>query len=213
MTQFNVTMELAAIEEAHYNPRTITTAAQEGLAASLQEHGLLVPLVVNKANGRLVGGHQRLHVLQAAGNTHARVTLVDLPNEDDEIALNLILNSERARGRLISDLLVPLLKELASHPTFADTRLDVFLEQYEVHMMADDFKTPTPPPETETNRNDGSELEPTTPQDSAPDDTKYLRLHYKREEAEELDQLLAAYMKENHLGSMTEAVLQMLEAV
>ena len=52
---------------------------------------MVEPLIVNKRNNVLVGGHQRLSVLKESGATEAEVVLVDL-DEQKEKALNLALN-------------------------------------------------------------------------------------------------------------------------
>lgn len=139
------------------------------------------------------------------------IVFVDLPDENDEIALNLILNSERTRGRLIPEKLVPLLEEMELHPAFALTRLNVMLDEHRITTMRDDFQPEKPKDE----RGDGVELESEgdEPKEKKDDDVKYLRLHYTQEEASELEDKLAAYMKENKIGSMTEALLTMLEQV
>jgi len=82
---------------ADYNPRGITDEAMGGLSSSIEEFGLVEPLVWNERSGRIVGGHQRLKSLVAAGATEVSVSVVDL---DDlrEKALNLALNSQAIAG-------------------------------------------------------------------------------------------------------------------
>ena len=57
---------VAKIKTAKYNPRKDLQPGDpeyEKLKASLQEFGVVDPLVWNKRTGNLVGGHQRLKVL------------------------------------------------------------------------------------------------------------------------------------------------------
>ena len=65
-------IKLADIKPAPYNPRVqLTPKDQEykALDASIEENGLVLPLIVNIRDNCLIGGHQRLSVLLAAGET------------------------------------------------------------------------------------------------------------------------------------------------
>lgn len=62
-------IKLADIKPAPYNPRVqLTPKDQEykALDASIEENGLVLPLIVNIRDNCLIGGHQRLSVLLAA---------------------------------------------------------------------------------------------------------------------------------------------------
>lgn len=89
-------MQLADITPAPYNPRvTLTEADHEykALKASIDEFGLVVPLIVNSQTGNLISGHQRLNVLLAEGETETEVIVVDMPPEKEQalcIAMNKI---------------------------------------------------------------------------------------------------------------------------
>lgn len=87
-------MPLNQLIPAAYNPRKDLQPGDpeyEKLRRSLEEFGLVEPLVYNRRTGRLVGGHQRLKVLQETGVAEVEVSVVDL-DEDREPALNLALN-------------------------------------------------------------------------------------------------------------------------
>ena len=61
-------MRLAEIVPAAYNPRVTLTEKDfeyQALRASIDEFGLVVPLIVNRQTGTLVSGHQRLNVMLA----------------------------------------------------------------------------------------------------------------------------------------------------
>lgn len=88
------TMKLEDITPADYNPRKPLKPGDkeyEALKASLDHFGLVEPLVFNTRTKTLVGGHQRLNVLTALGETEAEVVLVDV-DRDKEKLLNLALN-------------------------------------------------------------------------------------------------------------------------
>ena len=66
------TIKLADIKPAEYNPRvTLTEKDHEykALSASIEDNGLVLPLVVNLRDNVLISGHQRLNVLLASGET------------------------------------------------------------------------------------------------------------------------------------------------
>ena len=90
----SVVKKLAEIIPAEYNPRVTLKKGDtqyEALNNSIERFGLVEPLIVNERNNVLIGGHQRLNVLLARGETEAEVILVDL-DEQKEKALNLALN-------------------------------------------------------------------------------------------------------------------------
>ena len=51
------------LKNAPYNPRRITDDARARLKAKIEKVGLVTPLVWNRRTGNLVGGHQRLSIL------------------------------------------------------------------------------------------------------------------------------------------------------
>ena len=87
-----LTKQVSDLSPAPYNPRSISPDALSGLRASVERFGLVEPIVWNSQTGNVVGGHQRLKVLQAIGETETQVVVVDLP-EVEEKALNVALNS------------------------------------------------------------------------------------------------------------------------
>lgn len=103
-------LPLSKLTPAGYNPRLISDAARKGLTASIERFGLVQPIVYNKRTGNIVGGHQRLDVLLARGDTEADVVVVDLP-EEEEKALNLTLNNPAIQGEFTTDV-TALLDEL-----------------------------------------------------------------------------------------------------
>jgi len=106
-----VKIELIPIDKinpAPYNPRKDLQPGDpeyEKLKRSIQEFGLVDPLVWNERTGNLVGGHQRLKIMQEMGETEAHVSVVDLDDEREK-ALNIALN------KISGDWNLPLLKDL-----------------------------------------------------------------------------------------------------
>lgn len=103
------TLRLDEIEDAHYNPRKLLTPddpAWKQIEASIDEFGLVEPLVFNRATGRLVGGHQRKKILESKGVEEALFSVVEIEDEAKERALNIALNQGGSWDR---DLLASVL--------------------------------------------------------------------------------------------------------
>lgn len=106
------------IVPAAYNPRAQLKPGDTEYAhlrKSIDEFGLVEPLVWNQRTGNLVGGHQRLTALIDAGETEVDVSVVDLPLEREK-ALNIALN--KISGRWDERKLAELLDELIRVPDF-----------------------------------------------------------------------------------------------
>jgi DNA modification methylase len=113
---------------AIYNPRKDLLPGDREwveIERSLDEFGLVEPLIGNASTGNLVGGHQRLKILKARGETHAEFSVITEPDERREKALNVRLNGSQgawdweALHELLRD--DPTLAELAG---FASVDLD-----------------------------------------------------------------------------------------
>jgi len=132
-------MALAKIKPAPYNPRQIGDAAFAGLQESMSKFGLLDLLVVNRRTGRLIAGHQRLKVLQAAGVKRVPVIQVDF-DEVTEKAANLALNSQQLAGQWTAAL-APLLDELREQLP-SDEYLALRLEELRGEIAAMEIQMP-----------------------------------------------------------------------
>jgi len=108
------TLPIEQLQPAAYNPRRVLSAkspAYRKLKASLEQFGLVEPLVWNEATGRVVGGHARLRILKELGVVHVPVSVVRL-DEAREKALNIVLNNQEAQSRYDPAKLADLLAEL-----------------------------------------------------------------------------------------------------
>jgi len=111
-------MQLNRINRAEYNPRVKLgpgDPAYEALKNSIETFGFSEPLIFNRRTGHLVGGHQRLTVLEDLGYTEAEAVVVDLPLEKEK-AFNLALN--KITGQWDEQKLAQLLDELIKEPEF-----------------------------------------------------------------------------------------------
>jgi len=88
------------IKGATYNPRMISPQARNRLKKGLEKNGLVQPLIWNKRTGNLVGGHQRLGIiddLEGSDDYSLTVAVVDV-NESQEKQINVLLNNDSAQG-------------------------------------------------------------------------------------------------------------------
>lgn len=107
-------MQIIKTEElkmAAYNPRKeLTEKDQEyqKIKNSINEFGFVNPLIINK-DMTVIGGHQRLKVLQELGYTSVECVIVDLDKQNEK-ALNIALN--KISGDWDTEKLESLLQEL-----------------------------------------------------------------------------------------------------
>ena len=109
-------MRLEYIKPAEYNPRVRLTEVDheyKALKASIDEFGLVVPLIVNERTGTLVSGHQRLNVMLAEGVEETEVVIVDMEPEREK-ALCIALN--KISGQWDYGALADILEELRDSP-------------------------------------------------------------------------------------------------
>lgn len=114
-------VDRSKVKNAPYNPRTIDRDARAGLLKELKSHGLVEPIVWNLRTGNLVGGHQRLSILDDLhGGADYRVpaSVIDV-GEQEEKRKNVALNSPDLQGRYDGELFNALLVDMkAVDPTF-----------------------------------------------------------------------------------------------
>ena len=108
-------IKISQINPAPYNPRLDLKPGDpeyEKIKRSIEEFDLVEPLVWNERTGTLVGGHQRLKVLQERGDKEVEVSVVNL-DEAKEKALNITLNKIQSNWDFpkLKDLFEDLNKE------------------------------------------------------------------------------------------------------
>lgn len=121
------------MDRAAYNPRIELIPGDteyENLRRSITTYGLIIPVVWNKRTNRVVGGHQRISVLENEGETEVDVSVVDL-EETKERQLNVALN--KVEGGWDEEKLGDLLAELGE-----DAILTGFTQQ-EIDSLANDI--------------------------------------------------------------------------
>lgn len=103
---------VADLLPAQYNPRKDLKPGDdeyEKLKRSITEFGYVEPVIWNQTTGRVVGGHQRLKVLQEMGMTEIDCVIIEV-SEEKEKALNIALN--KISGDWDTDKLALLITDL-----------------------------------------------------------------------------------------------------
>ncbi len=99
--------ELAVLNYAKYNPRTISKEAMAGLSSSIEKFGCVDMIIVNVRDDRnvIVSGHQRHKALCSKLGNKAIMpcVVVDLCDADEKL-LNLTMNNPEIQGDFIAEL-------------------------------------------------------------------------------------------------------------
>lgn len=139
-------IDINTIKPASYNPRQISNKQYKKLGQSIEEFGLVDPVIVNLKNNNIIGGHQRFDYLYhnrknkdfyllELGDVGWVLTDTDLIIEDEahEKALNLALN--RISGEFKIDELNSILEELAEYEMTELTGFDYDLDDFEYEFV------------------------------------------------------------------------------
>ena len=143
---------VSQLQPAKYNPRKDLKPGDpefEKLRRSVEEFGYVEPIIWNRRTGVVVGGHQRLKVLQHLGYTEVDCVVLDL-DEQKEKALNVALN--KISGAWDVPLLTALLRDLD------ESGFDATLTGFDISEMSDLF-------------DDQSEIKEDDPPEAAPEGT------------------------------------------
>lgn len=112
--------DIDELEEAPYNPRSITSRAEKALGESIEQFGLLALPVVNVMNvtPRIVSGHKRIKYLKGLGIKRVQCIAVKLTLLQEKGA-NVALNNPHIQGEFVPDMVKQLVNELLAVPDFA----------------------------------------------------------------------------------------------
>lgn len=126
-------INIKELNPAPYNPRKWTEESVKQLAESIQQFGLVDPIIVNGAPERkniVIGGHFRLKVAKDLGFKEVPVVYVNIPDEIRECELNLRLN--KAVGEWDLELLAEFDESLLADVGFTSEELDTIFDLDEV---------------------------------------------------------------------------------
>lgn len=109
-------VQAADLHAADYNPRVIAPGALAKLAALMDRHGFVVPVVARRSDMLVIGGHQRLAANARRKQPDGKVPVIFLDDLDDAHAkaLNIALNNTQAQGKFDPDMLAGLLADISS---------------------------------------------------------------------------------------------------
>ena len=108
------------IKLAEYNPRRISEDARKALKANLKRPGLMGGIIWNEDTGNLVGGHQKVQIIDEVNRYNPdtkendyeiRVEVVHL-SEKEEMEQNMFLNNKAVQGDFDDDLLRNVLRQI-----------------------------------------------------------------------------------------------------
>lgn len=123
------------------NPRRISDSELEALTRSIQEFGLIDPVIARAEDKMVIGGHQRLLAARRLGLKEVPVILLDISEEKARL-LNLALN--KISGSWDEELLARLLADLDHSPDvdlalsgFDDDEIKKLLKTLEVREKRD----------------------------------------------------------------------------
>lgn len=129
-----VEINRSEITPANYNPRKISDKSRKLLKDNIKRLGVMGGIVWNELTHNLVGGHQKLNILDELHKYDAetqkndyvlRVEKVQLSSKE-EIEQNIFLNNKNAQGEFDQDLLDDLLPEIdLKFAGLEDLNLDV----------------------------------------------------------------------------------------
>jgi len=116
-------IDIHSLVPADYNPRKISEKDYENLKTSIDEFGIVAPIIINLADNTIISGHQRFDVLYYENNIDELYLLelgdigwvftetdLTLKDKNHEKALNLALN--RIHGEFDPDKVHEVLFEL-----------------------------------------------------------------------------------------------------
>lgn len=95
-----VEVHRSQLKNAPYNPRTLSETNKRKLKAGLKRHGLVSPLTWNEQTGYIVGGHQRISIMDSLMGTSdytLKVARISVPSNKEK-ELNILLNNNSAMG-------------------------------------------------------------------------------------------------------------------
>lgn len=183
-----ITKCIDEMERATYNPRIDLMPEDEEfqyLEESMRRFGQVLPVVWNQRTNRVVGGHQRLSVLEYWGETETEVSVVDL-DETKEKQLNLALN--KITGSWDNEKLRFVLEELG------DDALGIGFSEAEIDALENDLAAAL----------DSNFLQEEL---SGIEETFNIELSFNKEEHEDV----AAYIKANGKEGMVQLILKKIK--
>jgi len=141
-----IQVDINALNPAPYNPRTFSDKEYRHLKESIQKFGLVDPIIVNKFNNRVIGGHFRLKVAKDLGFKEMPVVYLNIPEIEKEKELNVRLNKNLGSWDL--DMLADLDRDLLKDIGFNSNEIhrifdpDIIEDEFDAEKEAAKIKEP-----------------------------------------------------------------------
>lgn len=147
---------------AEYNPRKDLKPGDdeyEKIRASIEEFGYIDPIIANRRNANIIGGHQRWKVLKDLGYTEIDVIYVDV-DEKTEKAMNLALNKISGEWDKIKlrELMIEFEEQDLIVTGFDEAEINEIINQFEIPEFTDPIEKDDSP-KTMICPNCGEEIE------------------------------------------------------
>ena len=137
-----VEVDIDLLKPSEYNPRKSDDKSFNDLKHSIQEFGLVDPIIANSAKERLnvvIGGHFRLRVAKDLGFAKVPVVYLNIQDIKKEQELNLRLNKNT--GEWDWGMLANINPEILLDSGFTNFELDSFISLHDVGDFAKDDLT------------------------------------------------------------------------
>lgn len=149
-----VEIPIKQLRVAEYNPRRLSEKAEADLTESIKRYGCVDPIIVNHHPDRelvVVGGHQRLKVLQKLGYETAPTVAVNLTlNKEKELNLRLNKNTGEFDLDLLRNFDMDLLLDVGFDDgdlsAIWDDALETEDDNYDVEKSVGEHKVPKTKP-------------------------------------------------------------------
>jgi ParB/RepB/Spo0J family partition protein len=120
-------IDINQLKSPEYNPRKADEKQYDDLKESIEEFGLVDPLIVNSAENRkgiIIGGNFRYRIAKDMGIKEVPVVFVDIPDLEKEQELNLRLNKNT--GEWDWGLLANFDEDLLENVGFKNIKENIF---------------------------------------------------------------------------------------
>ncbi len=154
-----VNKKLADLKAAEYNPREITQFQIDELKKSIQQFGIVEPVVVNSFAGRenvVIGGHQRVKACEQLGMVEIPCFMISVDPTKEKL-LNLALN--RVQGNWDEVKLTELIFKIKNEERveniigFMEQEVDQYMVRRQLNLEAKEYN-----PDGEYNPDEDEEM-------------------------------------------------------
>ena len=147
-------IEVKKLLPNEYNPKSMTKDEHDKMVESIEDFGMVEPIVVNRAKGReniIIGGHQRWNIHRELAIKKIPVVFVDIPDiaQEQELCLRLTKNVAHTDW----DMLVNISEDILKTAGYDEADIDLMLSTaYGQEDKVPDDQAPELPKEARTKR-------------------------------------------------------------